>query len=139
LLIFFDVPVEVGRAFVNFVVDLPTKERADMATQEEKNWRNKYRVGRTFIPEHKLLVSTVLLLHSERRSREYETMVFHADKDGKLKVNFTDLLCLRSDTRKEARANHKRVVEQLRLGWFYRESESADAWQAGRVVLIGAN
>jgi triosephosphate isomerase len=111
-----------------------------MATQEEKNWRNKYRVGRTFIPEHKLLVSTVLLAYSERRSREYETMVFHADgTPRKLNINFSDLLCMRSDSRREARANHKRVVEQLRLGWFYREPESADAWQVGQVVLIGAN
>jgi hypothetical protein len=87
----------------------------------------------------KLLVSTVRLGWFGAPIREYETMVFHADKDGKLKVNFTDLLCLRSNTRKEARANHKRVVEQLRLGWFYREPESADAWQVGRAILIGAN
>jgi hypothetical protein len=111
-----------------------------MATQTEKDWRNKYRVGRTFIHEHKLLVSTVLLPHSERRSREYETMVFHADKSGKLKVDFTDLLCLRSDTRKEARANHKHVLEQLRLGRFTRHvGMGPDGPENEHIELVGAN
>ena len=76
--------------------------------EEHLDFLRKQTRLQTFIKEKSVVVDSIYTLDAG-----FETMVFPADEEGKIK-DFGDLQCQRYDTYEEMQKGHKKIVKEWR-------------------------